>query len=81
MRTTEDFALAGRRLGAPSLVGTLVATWTGTGSLFSNAEFAVRLGVSAFLLPVASGVGIVSLAANVLAMGIAAVFLRIRSAH
>ncbi len=62
VRTAEDFALAGRSLGTPVLVGTLVATWTGTGSLFGNAEFAVRHGVSAFLLPVASGVGIVALA-------------------
>ena len=41
VRTAEDFALAGRKLGAPILVGTLVATWMGTGSLFGNAEFAV----------------------------------------
>ncbi|MEE8458267.1 MAG: hypothetical protein V3S08_00255, partial [Phycisphaerales bacterium] len=61
VRTAEDFALAGRKLGAPILVGTLVATWTGTGSLFGNAEFAVTHGVSAFLLPVASAVGIVVL--------------------
>ncbi len=61
VRTAEDFALAGRKLGAPILVGTLVATWTGTGSLFGNAEFAVTNGVSAFLLPVASAVGIVVL--------------------
>ena len=61
VRTAEDFALAGRKLGAPILVGTLVATWMGTGSLFGNAEFAVTYGVSAFLLPVASAVGIVVL--------------------
>ncbi len=61
VRTAEDFALAGRKLGAPILVGTLVATWTGTGSLFGNAEFAVTYGVAAFLLPVASAVGIIVL--------------------
>jgi len=43
------------------VTGTLVATWMGTGSLFGNAEFAVKNGVSAFLLPVASAVGIVVL--------------------
>ncbi len=61
VRTAEDFALAGRKLGAPILIGTLVATWTGTGSLFGNAEFAVTYGVAAFLLPVASAVGIIVL--------------------
>jgi len=43
------------------VTGTLVATWMGTGSLFGNAEFAVKNGVSALLLPVASAVGIVVL--------------------
>ncbi len=61
IKTAEDFALAGRRLGAPVLTGTLVATWIGTGSLFSNAEFTVRHGVAAFFLPLASAVGIVAL--------------------
>ena len=45
------FALAGRRLGPWMLVGTLLATWTGTGSIFGNAEQAYQVGlVSAKLL-------------------------------
>ena len=61
IRTADDFALAGRGLGAPILVGTLVATWTGTGSLFAAAEFTVNHGVAGFLYTLASPLGIVAL--------------------
>ena len=63
IESQEDFALAGRRLPTFVLVGTLVATWIGTGSIFGNAEETVRVGVAAFVLPVAGALGIVALAA------------------
>jgi Na+/proline symporter len=62
IRTAEDFALAGRRLGVPVLIGTLVATWTGTGSLFAAAEFTYMHGVAGFVYTLASPLGIVALA-------------------
>lgn len=61
IKTGEDFALAGRRLGFGVLVGTLVATWIGTGSLFGNAEFTYEHGLCALFLPLAGGIGILLL--------------------
>ncbi|MBL1217564.1 MAG: sodium:solute symporter family protein [Planctomycetes bacterium] len=61
IKTGEDFALAGRKLGFGVLVGTLVATWIGTGSLFGNAEFTYGHGLSALFLPLAGGIGILLL--------------------
>ncbi len=58
---STDFLLAGRRLGTLVLVGTLVATWTGTGSIFGNAEEAWRVGLPSLVLPVASVLGIFAL--------------------
>lgn len=57
VRGTEDFALAGRGLGVWALTGTLVATWIGTGSVLSNAEFAYTTGVAGFLLPLSGMAG------------------------
>jgi Na+/proline symporter len=62
VRSADDFALAGRRIGAPILAGTLVATWIGTGSLFGNAEFTYLNGAAGFLLPVAGIAGMLLLA-------------------
>ncbi|MHC4413834.1 MAG: sodium:solute symporter family protein [Planctomycetota bacterium] len=62
VKDADDFALAGRRLGAPVLIGTLMATWIGTGSLFGSSEFAYEHGRVAFLLPLSSAVGIAALA-------------------
>lgn len=62
IKTADDFALAGRRLGAPVLIGTLAATWIGTGSLFGSSEFAYEQGAIAFILPVSGAAGIVALA-------------------
>lgn len=46
----EGFALAGRGLPLPILLGTLLATWTGTGSIFANAGRAYHDGFGAFVL-------------------------------
>jgi Na+/proline symporter len=61
IRSHADFSLAGRRLSVPVLVGTLLATWIGTGSIFGNAEETYRVGVPALLLPISGGVGIIVL--------------------
>jgi len=55
------FTLAGRSLGPLVLVGTLLATWTGTGSIFGNAEEAYGVGFPALVLPFAAVFGILVL--------------------
>jgi len=61
IKTGEDFALAGRKLGAGVLIGTLVATWIGTGSIFGNAELTYMHGAVMFVLPIAGAAGILLL--------------------
>jgi Na+/proline symporter len=61
IKSGEDFALAGRRLGPSVLIGTLVATWIGTGSIFGSTEKAYEIGVLALFLPIAGALGIVVL--------------------
>ncbi|GJM21397.1 MAG: sodium:solute symport protein [Planctomycetota bacterium] len=46
----KDFTLAGGSLTPLVLTGTLLATWTGTGSIFGNAEEAWRVGLPSLLL-------------------------------
>jgi SSS family solute:Na+ symporter/sodium/proline symporter len=46
VKTQEDFMVAGRRTSTFFLVGTLVSTWIGTGSLFGGAGLAFRMGFS-----------------------------------
>ena len=57
IKTQEDFSLAGRGLPGYVLVGTLLATWIGTGSIFGNAEKGYGLGAPALLIPLGSIVG------------------------
>ena len=61
IKSQEDFSLAGRGLPTWVLVGTLLATWIGTGSIFGNAEKTFRVGVGAFLLPIAGSLGVIAL--------------------
>ncbi len=61
VKTQEDFTLAGRGLGGAVLTGTLLATWIGTGSIFGNAERSFEDGLSAFILPLSSALGILAL--------------------
>ena len=61
VRGATGFLLAGRDLGLFVLVGTLLATWTGTGSIFGNAEEAYRVGLPGLVLPFASAAGILAL--------------------
>lgn len=59
--TQEDFSVAGRRLNAFVLFGTMLATWIGTGSIFGNAEKAYQVGVAAMIIPLGSLAGILVL--------------------
>ena len=47
VQSQEDFVVAGRRLSAPILAGTLLATWTGSGSLFNGGRLAYENGFAA----------------------------------
>ena len=47
VRTQDDFMVAGRKLSARVLVGTLLATWIGTGSIVAAAGLAYDHGFSA----------------------------------
>jgi SSS family solute:Na+ symporter/sodium/proline symporter len=54
----DDFMVAGRGVPALFLVGTLVCTWIGSGSLFGGAGRAFREGFSALWLSAGAWVGI-----------------------
>ncbi len=62
IKSADDFALAGRGLSGWVLCGTLVATWIGTGSIFSNAEFTYENGLVGLFLPISGAVGMLLLA-------------------
>jgi SSS family solute:Na+ symporter len=59
VRTQEDFMVAGRRLTWPILVGTLLATWIGSGSIFGGGNLGFRQGFAALWQPAGAWVGIV----------------------
>jgi len=46
VKTQDDFMVAGRKTSTFFLIGTLVSTWIGTGSLFGGAGLAFRMGFS-----------------------------------
>ncbi len=58
VKDEAGFVLAGRSLTVPILVGTLLATWTGTGSIYGNAEEAYTRGLPALLLLLSPIVGL-----------------------
>ncbi len=47
VKTQDDFMVAGRRLSAKVLVGTLLATWIGSGSIIASAGLAYDKGLPA----------------------------------
>ncbi len=47
VKSQDDFMVAGRRLSAGVLVGTLLATWIGSGSIIASAGLACDKGLSA----------------------------------
>ncbi len=58
VKTQEDFMVAGRVVPWYLLVGTLVCTWIGSGSLFGGAGRAYREGFSALWMSAGAWVGI-----------------------
>ncbi|MFT5284618.1 MAG: SSS family solute:Na+ symporter [Planctomycetota bacterium] len=61
IKNQEDFSLAGRGLSTFVLIGTLLATWIGTGSIFGNAQKTFDVGMAGFLLPISGAFGIIAL--------------------
>jgi len=58
VKTQDDFMVAGRGVSALFLVGTLVCTWIGSGSLFGGAGRAYREGFSALWMSAGAWIGI-----------------------
>lgn len=58
VKTQEDFMVAGRGVTATFLVGTLVCTWIGSGSLFGGAGRAFRNGYSALWMSAGAWIGL-----------------------
>ncbi|MEE8336026.1 MAG: sodium:solute symporter family protein [Candidatus Neomarinimicrobiota bacterium] len=61
IKTHADFALAGRSLTPWVLVGTMLATWIGTGSILGNAGKTYDTGMAALLLPLGGLLGMILL--------------------
>lgn len=61
IKTQSDFAVAGRTLTPWILVGTMLATWLGTGSVLGNAGKAYQTGLAALILPLGGVLGVVVL--------------------
>ncbi len=61
VRTGADFMVAGRGLSLPVLVGTLVATWIGSGTMIASAGLSYRVGLSALWGPSGAWLGILLL--------------------
>ena len=61
IKTQSDFSIAGRSLTPWVLVGTMLATWMGTGSILGNAGKTYETGLAALILPLGSVLGIIIL--------------------
>lgn len=59
VKTQDDFMVAGRHVPTYLLVGTLVCTWIGSGSLFGGAGLAFRMGFSQLWMSAGAWVGII----------------------
>jgi SSS family solute:Na+ symporter len=59
VKTQDDFMVAGRKTSTFFLVGTLVSTWIGTGSLFGGAGLAFRMGFSELWMSAGAWVAVV----------------------
>lgn len=59
IKNQEDFMVAGRSVPTYKLVGTLLCTWIGSGSLLAGAGFAARVGISELWMAAGAWVGIV----------------------
>ena len=61
IKTQSDFAVAGRTLTPWILVGTMLATWMGTGSILGNAGKTYETGLAALMLPLGGVLGVIIL--------------------
>ncbi len=59
VKSHEDFAVAGRSVPVYLLVGTLVCTWIGSGSLFGGAGLAYRTGLAELWFSFGAWVGLI----------------------
>jgi len=59
VKSHADFMVAGRSLPAWVLVGSLVCTWVGSGTLFGAAGLAFRSGISALWFSVGAWIGLI----------------------
>ncbi|MFB3069619.1 MAG: sodium:solute symporter [Gemmatimonadales bacterium] len=59
VKSHEDFMVAGRSVAVPLLVGTLVCTWIGSGSLFGGAGLAYRTGIAELWFSFGAWVGLI----------------------
>jgi SSS family solute:Na+ symporter len=59
-KTHDDFVVAGRAVPVPLLVGTLVCTWIGSGSLFGGAGLAYRTGIAELWFSFGAWVGLLA---------------------
>jgi len=58
VKSAEDFMVAGRSVPVPLLVGTLVCTWIGSGSLFGGAGLAYDVGIAELWFSFGAWVGL-----------------------
>jgi SSS family solute:Na+ symporter len=59
IKSKEDFLVAGRKLTAPVLVGTLLATWIGSGDIFSVSDLSYHHGYSSLIGSAGGWLGII----------------------
>ena len=59
VKNQEDFMVAGRKLTAPILVGTLLATWIGSGDIFSVSDLSYNHGYSSLIGSAGGWLGII----------------------
>ncbi len=57
VQTQDDFMVAGRSLTTPILVGTLIATWIGTGSIFGSAGLGYEYGIPGIWFSIGAWLG------------------------
>ena len=59
VKSQEDFMVAGRKLTAPILVGTLLATWIGSGDIFSVSDLSYNHGYFSLIGSAGGWIGII----------------------
>ncbi|HAC16209.1 MAG TPA: hypothetical protein DCE78_09765, partial [Bacteroidetes bacterium] len=59
VKSQEDFMVAGRSVPTYKLVGTLLCTWIGSGSLLAGAGLAARIGFSELWMSAGAWIGII----------------------